>query len=262
MWEQQEPRSCDPCPGICAGTAAALASVIPLLEPVAWLRLVLPFPGMELAKVFPVPCSSRRLWSPWALQVPWQWRKEKSLVLELAWVAVTPPAWEQGSTAAALLAPDKQPLFQAPGTEPSSLPALCQLHAGQTPHASFRCPRSGWQRGDSGDTHRRHPVTGKGTRPCPVTGAGRLNWGSKCCTGHWALPACSSICRNADFPLLHPFQGLISQLGGFFPFLTRLFLSLQSDSHAKAQVIPSRLFIDLNKGTCIKIPNCGSKTNH
>lgn len=172
----RSPAPGDPCPGICAGTAAALAPVIPVLEPVVWLRLLLPFPGMELAKVFPVPCSSPRLWSLWAARVPWQWRKEKLLVLELAWVAATPPApaaWEQGSTAAAFLAPDKQPLFQAPGTEPSSLPAPCQLHAGQTLHASFRSPRSGRQRGDSRDTHRSHPVTATGARPCPVTGAGR-----------------------------------------------------------------------------------------
>lgn len=194
--------------------------VIPLLEPVAWLRLVLPFPDMDLAKEFPVPCSSPRLWNPWAAQVPWQRRKEKSLVLELARVAATPPGREQGSTAAAVPTPDKQPLVPNPGTEPSSFPAPCQLHAGQTPRASFRRPRSGWQRGDSRDTHRRHRVTATGTRPCPVTGAGRLNWDSKSCTGHRALPACSSRGRNADFPLLHPFRGLTSQLGGFFPFLT------------------------------------------
>lgn len=122
----------------------------------------------------PVPCSSPELWSLWAARVPWQGRKGQLLVLELAQVTATPPApaaWSRAAPRPRSSLRTNSPCSKPPGTEPRSLPAPCQLHAGQTLHASFRSPRSAWQRGDSGDTHRSHPVTAAHARPCPNRGS-------------------------------------------------------------------------------------------
>lgn len=100
---------------------------------------------------------------------------------------------------------------------PSSLPAARRTNTPRLlPQPEVR-PAARGQQGHSPeppcDSHRRPAVPGDRSRAAAPEP--RLNWGSKSCTVHWALPARSSICRNADFPLLHPFQGLTAHLGGF-----------------------------------------------
>lgn len=126
-----------------------------------------------------------------------------------------PSSLEPGSTAAAFLAPDKQPLFQAPRNRtalpPSSLPAARRTN---TPRLLPQPEVSLAARGQRGHS----PEPPCDSRTCPAVPEPRLHRGSKSCTVHRALPACSSICINADFPLFRPFRGLTSQLGGFSLF--------------------------------------------